>query len=202
MNLETLKNRMFSFFSGNEMTAENNRNTRFLRLILTLGILGMLMIGLSECGNDTPKTDALPVQAEPSVQAARELESQLLRVLQEMEGVGRVELLITMEGTGESIYATEEQEQRNSESIYSDDGAVQSIQNSHSTEQNYLLVENQEGQRQALLISRSEPQVKGVIVICDGADNPIVREAVTEAVKTVLNITSNRVYVAKAKAER
>ena len=199
MNLEMLKKWTSSFLPD----ARSNRNTFFLRAVLFLGILGMLLIGLSECGGtDAKKSDALPTSVESTDLTARELERQLLRVLEQMEGVGHVELFITMEGTGESVYAIEEKETADNESIYSDDGTLKSIQNSRSSEQNYLLVENQEGRQQALLISRSEPQVKGVIIICDGADQPVIREAVTEAVKTALHITSNRVYVAKAKAER
>lgn len=203
MSFETLKKWISGLSFAGGRKGETGKNIRYPRIILALGILGMLLIGLSECGLGNPKTDALPSGAESGTQSyARELERRLLRVLQEMEGVGRVEILITMEGSGESVYATEEKEQGGSQSNYSAGGeALQSIQNSHSSEQNYLLVENQDGKRQALLVSRSEPQVKGVIVICDGADQPAVCQAVTEAVKTVLHITSNRVYVAKAKAE-
>ena len=120
--------------------------------------------------------------------------------MEQMDGVGKVQVLITMEDTGENVYATEERETNDNRSSYGENGGgLQSIQTSRSGEQSYLLVENQNGKRQALLVSRSEPQVKGVIVICEGAGQPSVCEAVTEAVKTVLHISANRVYVAKAK---
>ena len=118
------------------------------------------------------------------------------------DGVGNAEIMITLEDGGESFYATEDKTEGDSESSYTSDGTLSTIQNRRYAEQEYLLVENSDGRREALLLSRSEPQVKGVIVICDGADRATVREAVTEAVCTVLHINSTRVYVAKAKAEK
>lgn len=180
------------------------QQARFTRLILILGISGMLLIGLSECRADSEsqKSDA-PEQpySLSAEEQAKKLEKRLLEALEQMDGVGKVQVLITMEDAGENVYATEERETSDNRSSYGDNGGgLQSIQTTRSGEQSYLLVENQNGKRQALLVSRAEPQVKGVIVICEGAGQPSVREAVTEAVKTVLHISSNRVYVAKAKA--
>ena len=179
------------------------KNTRLTHLILFLGILGMLLIGLSECGMDTQSSVAPHPSAQSTSQTTAEaLEPQLLRILEKMDGVGNVEIMITLEDSGESYYATEDKTEGDTESVYNTDGSLGSVQSRRSAEQEYLLVENSDGRREALLLSHSEPQVKGVIVICDGADKATVREAVTEAVCTVLHINSTRVYVAKAKAEK
>ena len=192
--------RLFPSGSGN---SKDSKHPSFTQLVLILGISGMLLIGLSEChfGGNTPKTDA-PVEdvSFSTDEYAKKLEKRLLDALEQMDGVGRVRVLITMEDTGENVYATEERESSDNRSSYDGNGgAVQSIQTSREGEQSYLLVENQNGKRQALLVTREEPRVKGVIVVCEGADQPAVCEMVTEAVKTVLHISANRVYVAKAK---
>ena len=44
-----------------------------------------------------------------------------------------------------------------------------------------------------LVEKQIEPKVRGVIVLCEGADNPIVENRVTEAVKTALGITEEEV---------
>jgi stage III sporulation protein AG len=41
------------------------------------------------------------------------------------------------------------------------------------------------------------PPINGAYVICEGGDSPIIREQVTYAVASVLNITKNKVYVSK-----
>lgn len=195
---------LYSRWFGEGAEPGKGKNPRFTRLVLILGIAGMLLIGLSECrmGNQSLKSDA-PEETQGPISAdeyARKLENRLLDVLEQMDGVGKAKVLITMEDTGESVYATQEKETSDNRSSYGEGGGgLQSIQTSRTGEQSYLLVENQDGKRQALLVSRSEPKVKGVIVICEGAEQPSVRESVTEAVKTVLHISANRVYVAKGK---
>ena len=43
-----------------------------------------------------------------------------------------------------------------------------------------------------------QPVVKGVVVVCDGGDDPVVQQRVIDAVTTALDITSVRVCVVKA----
>ena len=40
-------------------------------------------------------------------------------------------------------------------------------------------------------------QVRGVMILCEGAENPVVEQRVTEAVKTVLGIPASRICVEK-----
>ena len=60
-----------------------------------------------------------------------------------------------------------------------------------------LLVEDAEGHSQALPTTTVEPKVRGVAVVCQGADDPLVATRVTEAVTTALGISSNRVCVVR-----
>lgn len=42
-----------------------------------------------------------------------------------------------------------------------------------------------------------EPKVRGVVVVCDGGDNPIVVSRVLDAVTKALNISSDKVCITK-----
>lgn len=42
-----------------------------------------------------------------------------------------------------------------------------------------------------------EPKVRGVVIVCDGGDDPIVRSRVMDAVTKALNISSDKVCVTK-----
>ena len=46
------------------------------------------------------------------------------------------------------------------------------------------------------------PEITGVLIVCDGGDDIGVKEKVINAVSTVLNIPSNRVYVTNSSKER
>lgn len=42
-----------------------------------------------------------------------------------------------------------------------------------------------------------QPTVKGVVIVCEGGDQPLVQQRVTDAVTIALNISSKRVCVTK-----
>ena len=68
-------------------------------------------------------------------------------------------------------------------------------QERNDQEKKLLLVDGPNGKRQALIKTQLQPKIKGVVVVCQGGSNPTVSQQVTSLITTVLNITSNRVYV-------
>jgi stage III sporulation protein AG len=67
-------------------------------------------------------------------------------------------------------------------------------------EQRYVMIESDNGRRQALVRTRLEPGVQGVVIICEGAGDVFVRSRVINVVTTALNISSARVSVEKIKS--
>ena len=51
--------------------------------------------------------------------------------------------------------------------------------------------------RSALVRTRMEPVVKGVVVVCEGGDNPLTVTRILEAVTTALAISSTKVCITK-----
>ena len=64
------------------------------------------------------------------------------------------------------------------------------------TEQTYILIDGAGGE-QPLVTAELEPQVKGVVVVCEGGDQPDVVGKVVDAVKVALDISSTRISVSK-----
>ena len=58
-------------------------------------------------------------------------------------------------------------------------------------------VSETENGRQGLLVTELQPTVKGVVIVCEGGDQPLVQQRVTDAVTIALNISSKRVCVTK-----
>lgn len=50
-------------------------------------------------------------------------------------------------------------------------------------------------------IKEIEPKVRGVLIICTGASDPVIKETVLESVTKTLNITSDKVCITKLKEE-
>lgn len=103
------------------------------------------------------------------------LEDQLKEIISQMDGVGNVKVMVTVEGTVSYEY-------------------VRDINRSDSKiESDTVLLSNKE----ALIKQIVNPKVSGVLVICDGGDSAVIKEKITRAVSTVLDISSSKVYITK-----
>lgn len=109
-----------------------------------------------------------------------ELTKQLESIVSEIEGAGRVRIMITVSGTSIKEYQTD-------------------TEKSSEQEKNKTVII---GSKEALVKEILNPEIEGVLVVCDGGGNIRVREKVINAVSTVLNISSNRVYVTNRIKER
>ena len=69
-----------------------------------------------------------------------------------------------------------------------------------SSETKYILVRDADGSEQALAVMEVEPVVKGVIIVCQGGNNPTVQQNIINAVTTALDISSARVCVVQGQA--
>ena len=164
-----------------------------IKWAVILGVLGMLLILLSEWW---------PAKGAPSEPAAAKtvddyrlaMESDLQQLLQSMEGVGTCRVYVTLESGVEYVYAKEQREN----SDYKEDKVAEGekVSKSADTQENIILIDGSDG-KTGLLLTEIQPQVKGVVVVCSGADTAAVSERVTQAVVTALNISSRRVCVTK-----
>ena len=155
-------------------------------LLLVIGFLGMGLILLSEL-LDTPAQEEAPAQPQQQEQTAPEqsLEQRLEEIVGQIDGVGRCSVMVTLKESACSVYATEDSQRR--------EGAQQD--GSSESESRLVLIEGAQGEQQPVVEKTVQPQINGVIVVCQGADSVSVRQQVTEAVTTVLGLRSTQVCV-------
>ncbi|MBR5872423.1 MAG: stage III sporulation protein AG, partial [Oscillospiraceae bacterium] len=63
-------------------------------------------------------------------------------------------------------------------------------------EDEIVIIEDDDGEK-PIVIRTDEAKIRGVLVICEGGKNPLVREKIIEAVCALFNIPSNKVSVAE-----
>ncbi|PWM41006.1 MAG: stage III sporulation protein AG [Clostridiales bacterium] len=168
-----------------------------VRLIVAVGILGMVLILLSQF-LDSPKEKkvASDETAVGSEEYTSQMEQKLGTLISGVEGVGKAKVMITLESSAQMIYATEEKTQNDQMQDVSGEGK-QKTQQSDNRQTSYILVDKGSGSKQPLVTTRLEPTVKGVVVVCPGADSQVVRARVVDVVTTALGIGSNKVCVVK-----
>lgn len=165
-----------------------------IKIFTLLGLIGILLIFLSTTNSFDKKKDKEPLNNSSYLQT---LESRVLKLVKGIDGVGKVNVMVTLEGGVEYVFAQEQKNSADKTEDY-DGNNIKKIQQSDDSEEKYILVDGNSGKREALVKTELEPKVKGVVIVCQGADDPIVQNRILEAVTTVLDISSTRVCVTKS----
>lgn len=164
----------------------SNGDDRKIKALVAVGLIGIILIFASEFF--TSKDSASAVDSSQNfdyVQYTDMLEERLEDVISSIEGVGECKIMITLENTNESVYAT--------------DNEIKSDSNSLNQKDEYVLYETDTGET-PVLIKEYMPKVQGVTVICDGGDNKQIQEKIINSVTALFNIPTSRVSVSKIKA--
>lgn len=175
-------------------------NQIYRKVIIIACIVGIALIFLSSViKNNSIKIDKKPVQNEIAPQQyALQLENSLTDIVTRIQGAGNAKVLVTLERGTQYIYATEEKKSNQTTEDKSD-GAITKNEANDNTENKYIIIKDADGGQKALAVTQVQPIIKGVVVVCDGGDNPEVEQNIISAVTTALDISSVRVCVIKAK---
>ncbi len=163
---------------------ERIRSDKKLLIIVVICIVGVLLLVLSELLPDVSKEEVEKQELYEDVSFdtyEEELEKRLKTLLENINGAGSVQVMVTVESGDEKIYATE------------------SNKNDNNEERKYVLIDT-DGTDSGLLLKIAQPEIRGVAVVCQGADSPKVRQEITGAVTSVLGISTNRVNISKMKS--
>lgn len=172
-------------------------NDKFRKIIIFVGVLGIALIFISGFfKTGVTKKTKKNSQNSSTKEYVFQLESSLKEMVSSIKGAGNTKVLVTLENTEETVYATEEKKNKEATEDKTD-GQLSKKRESDDCEKKYITIKDADGTERALSVTQIQPTVKGVVVVCDGGDVPDVQQRITEAIKTALNITSKRVYVTK-----
>lgn len=171
-----------------------------IRLIVAMGLAGMALILISQFvsgGGSKEETPEAGTAVFTSEQYIAQLEEKLTNLIMGMEGVGRAEVMVTLESGIETVYAQEEK--RNVDKTQ-DPGTAEAMGRTYekeNVEQRYILVDTEYGRKEALVRTQLEPRIQGVVIVCEGAGKPKVEADLIHVVTTALHIPTTRVCVVK-----
>lgn len=138
------------------------------------------------------------VQAEETnADERKKLEDDLKRILLQVEGVGEVDVAVTMESTGRKLV---EKDVPLSESSVDENGnGTNSKKESKNSEEATVYLENADGTKAPYVIEETMPVVRGVLVVAQGADNPQVVAEIKEAAMALFHLEAHKIKVMKRK---
>ena len=153
------------------------RKYKYVWIVLLFGILLMLIPGPVDREAETQ------IQITEKVQTQEDMEIRLESLLSEVAGAGQVRVLLSVSQGEQTIYQTD--------SSYS-----QGQNNTDSRTQTILITDSQRNET-GLVHQRIPPKYLGAIILAQGADDPVVKLAIVEAVGKITGLGADRISVLK-----
>lgn len=181
---------------------------RMLRYAIGVAAAGLLLLVLVEGAPPpvmpapTPEASGTPlpgVRGGDDDAVARmegEMAADLERILGEVEGAGRVRVQVALAGALERDYAKDQTVNRTTTEERDRSGGSRLVT---QVEESDKIVAVQAGSGQEAVVWRlRRPEVKGVLVVAEGAGDPAVRLALARAVQAAVDVPLYRVSVLTA----
>ena len=173
-------------------------NKKYINKLIIILIVGKMLLITASLFKDnkkeeTTKKDNIEKEIKESDMEdyAYVLERKLEKILSQIKGAGNVDVMITLDETTEKIPAVNKTENQEKTSEEDSQGGVREINREDSTLQ--VVTKGNEGS--ILVLKEIKPKIKGVIIVAEGAYDIEVKEQLYEAVKTVLDVSGNKVEV-------
>lgn len=131
----------------------------------------------------------------------RQQEERLKEVLEKVEGVGRVDVMITLHASAQKV--VEKDVPSRSQRVEEEDsqGGNRTTQE-NEREEATVYEEREDGIRTPYVIQELEPAVEGVIVIAEGGGNPAVKQNILEAVQALFPVEAHKIKIMKMEGSK
>ncbi len=177
-------------------------NERALGIIVVLGLAGIFLIFISSYINPAAAQNSGKEEEVSNIPVASEMEiyrssisEELGNMLASMEGVGKTKVMVTLEGSVRNVYATDVD--TNGRETSRKNGENEDADKQNTEKKSCIVIRQNDGSEKALTIGQLMPQIKGVLVICEGGDNESVKKNIISAVSAALDISETHICVSK-----
>lgn len=151
---------------------------RYPILIVAVGLVLLTIPGRKKTTAQPEDTTATEVQQTDTA-------TRLAQVLSQMDGVGKVQVMLTL-CAGETT-------------IYHSDEDIDTGENSSVIRRDTVIVTDSDRGQKALISQVIPEKYQGAVVVCQGADRPSVKLAVVEAVSKATGLGADQISVLKMK---
>jgi stage III sporulation protein AG len=166
------------------------KKTQYIAIVLIIAVI--LAIYFSSI-TDKAKTETQPeVVPQNNQTATNDTEQKLQETLSIIEGAGKVEVMITYKSGPEIVPAFSTDTQKTNTT---DTGEDQQRTSETKNEQTDVVTIEKGGDANALILKENTPDVKGVIVIAEGAGDLSVKLNLLRAVQTILAVTPDQIEI-------
>lgn len=176
------------------------KKEQWLVYLLLAALLAVIVIpapGKKEQEKEKNTSQTVQTESGQTGQAAS-LEEQLTAALSQVEGVGEVKAMITLESTGTKVVEKDHPESSTASQQMQNGGETQSS-TSEDKDETTVYEKNSDGAQTPYVISETLPQIRGVLIVAEGGDDPVIIRQIQEAVMALFHIDVNKIKVMKMK---
>lgn len=184
-----------------KISSSQGKNINIIFIYLLIGII-ILLSGSLFLGNTGKKkneeklintvensSDAIYKEGTKTI-----LERQLKEILTNINGAGKVEVMLVFQTTDEIEPAYNISETKKITEEEDTQGGIRNITELNTSKQ-VVVIRDQGGYEKPVIIKKILPQIKGIIIIAEGANNSIIKEMLTNAAETALNVPAYKIKV-------
>lgn len=195
--MKSLKEIFNSFFNSSNGQDKAKRSIQNLAIFMVIGVILLLVGGFLTGSN---KENVVKIDQKEKVSANSSyldeydamLENKIKNILSQIYGVGRVSVAITYLSGKEIIPAQDVKQNESNTNEKDREGGVRST---IQTDTDSKVIIGQQSETRPVILKEIPPQVRGVIVVADGAKDERVKVDISRAVSTALGIPLSKVQV-------
>ena len=170
--------------------------------LLTMFLVGILLLVVAwpmpgqepeEKGDAEPVSDS-GLSDEEAYQEY--LEKRIARALEQVEGVGRAEVVITLKSTAEKVVEKDQVSDSQTSSEADSVGGTRTI-DERSSQRESVYEQRSDGTQTPYVRKELTPEIGGVLIVCDGGDNAVVIRDITEAVQALFGVEAHNIKIMK-----
>lgn len=163
------------------------KSVKHIEIIVGVIIIAVLLIIYFNVNEDeVTKSSKSPSSSESSQSSLTDgLEEKLADILSEIDGAGDVKVMITYVSTSEQVTAST----NNSHTTTTNGTSGQTTTTTTTTSSPII------SNSKVIVLQEKMPEVKGVIIVADGAGDVRVRLSLIQATSTVLGVNANSIQI-------
>ncbi|MGC5773418.1 stage III sporulation protein AG [Paenibacillus pabuli] len=206
--------KMESWLGGGEGGQRRSQTFRWLIILGLIGVGIMLFnsfvnvkkIDSENIGREPPdpttsmvsvQTDAADQNPFQAIEIA--FEDKIKGVLENIVGVGTVDVMVTVDSTEELVVQRNVKDsQQLTEETDASGGKRHMTQYTRDGE---IITYEVSGDQTPIVTKKLKPQIRGVLVVAKGAENKVVKDMITDAVEKGLNVAAYRISVVPRKQD-
>lgn len=153
---------------------------KYILLVCLVGVVLMLWPQDTEIATETATLDCQTL--------SDGLEEEIRTILEEMDGVGKARVLLTVENGEETEYAYDRTDSEN-----------RTETGGSASRQTELVTVSESGGQSPVPLRTTAPEYRGAVVVCEGGGSAAVRLAVTQVIQSLTGLSADRIVISKMK---